>query len=290
MSRRSGCQPSRWTPSETYLVETKRWGLRDGPRTLRIGLIATISEPVLDRRSSADHHRGGPTLATSRDNVLTLATFHSDGRSASDATPTRLTSLPAGARPLGAMLADGARLEGVLPAAPACASPCSLDLTLYWRAVRPLDENLQVFLHIAGPDGRPVAQSDGIADEGRRPLRSWLADEIVADRHRIEATLLPGDYRLLAGLYDPATGQRLAGPDGDVIDLGPLRSGASMSARSSHLLRQSPHRSVFARSGRDAAMGQSPRMVSTAFGNLSPQPRRPRPSRLEVTTWIGVLG
>ncbi|GIW05925.1 MAG: hypothetical protein KatS3mg060_0730 [Dehalococcoidia bacterium] len=217
---------SRWTPGETYLVETKRWGRKDDPGFLRIGLIATAggspSNPA-DRLPIAVD--GGATLVRARDGVLSLATFQSDGRTIWDASPARLTALPANAQPIGAALADGIRLEGVQTSARRCGSPCRLDVTLYWRTDRRLDSDPSVFLHLAGPDGRPAAQSDGVPDEGRRPVTSWLIGEIVADQHRFDSVVLPGEYRLVAGLYDPLTGRRLAGPTGDSVDLGPVRVG-----------------------------------------------------------------
>jgi hypothetical protein len=56
-------------------------------------------------------------------------------------------------------------------------------------------------------------------------VTSWLIGEIVADQHRFDSVVLPGEYRLVAGLYDPLTGRRLAGPTGDSVDLGPVRVG-----------------------------------------------------------------
>jgi len=158
-----------------------------------------------------------------RDGVLHLATLQSDGRTVWDATPARLWTLPAWARAVGAQLGDGGRLEGVAPAEPRCATPCRLDLTLFWRAERPLLANLSVFLHLVTAEGRLVAQSDGPPDGGRRPLPSWLVGEVVADRHLLTVSLPPGEYRLLAGLYDPVSGQRFSGPAGDAVDLGVLR-------------------------------------------------------------------
>jgi uncharacterized membrane protein len=217
---------SRWTPGETYLVETKRWGRREDPGWLRIGLIATAggnpSNPAERLPVAVD---GGATLVTARDGVLSLATLQSDGRTVWDASPARLTALPAAARPVGAALAESIRLEGVQLSATHCGSPCQLDVTLYWRTDRRQEASPSVFLHLAGPEGRPAAQSDGVPDDGRRPAPSWLPGEVVADRHRIDATLAPGEYRLLAGLYDPLTGRRLVGSSGDHVDLGPVRVG-----------------------------------------------------------------
>ncbi|GIW11782.1 MAG: hypothetical protein KatS3mg061_2839 [Dehalococcoidia bacterium] len=218
--------PSRWMPGTTYLVETMRWGRKGKPGDLRVGLVATTGgTPMNPADRLPVQVEGGPTLASGRDDVLRLATFQSDGRTVWDASPARLWALPAGARAVGAQLGEGVRLEGSVPAEPRCGTPCRLDLTLFWRAERPLLANLSVFLHLVNAEGRLVAQSDGPPDGGRRPLPSWLAGEVVADRHQLTLSLPPGEYRLLAGLYDPVSGQRLSGPTGDAVALGVLRVG-----------------------------------------------------------------
>ncbi len=57
--------------------------------------------------------------------------------------------------------------------------------------------------------------------QGDYPTTLWAPGEIIVDTHPIDPTTLPpGDYYLLAGLYDPATGERLPafGPDGPLLD------------------------------------------------------------------------
>ncbi len=51
---------------------------------------------------------------------------------------------------------------------------------------------------------------------GARPTSSFVPGEYVADEHLLggSAALPPGRYTLIAGLYDPATGERLTAPDG----------------------------------------------------------------------------
>ena len=55
------------------------------------------------------------------------------------------------------------------------------------------------------------AQSDAVPAEWTRPTTGWLPGEYVLDRHAIilPADLPAGKYDLVAGLYDPATGERL---------------------------------------------------------------------------------
>ncbi len=88
----------------------------------------------------------------------------------------------------------------------------TLWVALYWHALRPVREDLKVFVHLFGPEGELVAQSDAVPAAWSYPTTAWQPGEYVRDRHAIplSADLPRGDYRVLAGLYDPASGERLA--------------------------------------------------------------------------------
>ena len=101
-----------------------------------------------------------------------------------------------------------------------------LPVTLTWQAVAPLPVDYTVFLQLIAAGGHLAAQHDGPPQGGYLPTSQWPVAEPVADRRGllIPATLSPGDYRLIVGLYNPADGSRLltaAGPD--FIDLGAVR-------------------------------------------------------------------
>jgi hypothetical protein len=101
-----------------------------------------------------------------------------------------------------------------------------LLLTLYWRAEAPMAADYTVFVHLLDAAGNVVAQGDAPPRAGRYPTHWWDPGEVVADRHTIQlpAGLLPGDYRLRIGLYNPDTGERIARSDatGDAAELGPF--------------------------------------------------------------------
>lgn len=84
----------------------------------------------------------------------------------------------------------------------------TIDLTLYWKALQPMDDNYRVFVHVLRPDDNVVAQSDKL-NPGDYPTERWSADEYVRDQHRlaIPETIAPGDYRLIVGLWQPETGR-----------------------------------------------------------------------------------
>ncbi|MCS6801651.1 MAG: glycosyltransferase family 39 protein [Chloroflexota bacterium] len=99
---------------------------------------------------------------------------------------------------------------------PCPARVCPGTLRLLWEARAPLHDDLAVFVHLAGPDDRPLAQADGPPAGGRFPTSAWAPGEAIAETRRLEppADLPAGPLRLLVGLYDPRSGVRLALPDG----------------------------------------------------------------------------
>jgi hypothetical protein len=90
-----------------------------------------------------------------------------------------------------------------------------LRAVLYWQAQADLATSYTVFVHLLSPSGAVAAQHDGIPANGTIPTTDWSAGEVVEDRHQFEfANLPPGEYRLVAGLYNPQTGERLPLVDG----------------------------------------------------------------------------
>ncbi len=90
-------------------------------------------------------------------------------------------------------------------------------VTLQWRATGPTNVPLTVFTQLLDRNGRLVAQHDGPPANGLRPTHDWRPGEIITDQHVIPlpATLPPGTYRLIVGLYDGQTGQRVPAPGPD---------------------------------------------------------------------------
>jgi hypothetical protein len=102
--------------------------------------------------------------------------------------------------------------------------PGALDLTLRWSADEYLDTDYTVFVHLVDPHtgDQVLAQDDAAPLRGRWPTSLWLPGVAVDDVHTIPLPpdLPPGDYELLVGLYDPATGIRLLIPEyGDALHL-----------------------------------------------------------------------
>ncbi|NPV06474.1 MAG: hypothetical protein HPY83_00750 [Anaerolineae bacterium] len=85
----------------------------------------------------------------------------------------------------------------------------ALDVTLGWRVPNRPPLNLSLFLHLVDAQEHPLAQWDGPPLGARDSASPSL--EAVAETYSLDLPpdLPPGDYRLLMGLYNWRTGERL---------------------------------------------------------------------------------
>lgn len=93
-------------------------------------------------------------------------------------------------------------------------SPETLEVHLVWQAEAAAAISYTVFVQLIDADGRVVAQSDSVPSDGTRPTTGWRAGEYIQDRHTLRLNSnFTNDHvigtRLIAGMYDPATGTRL---------------------------------------------------------------------------------
>jgi len=77
--------------------------------------------------------------------------------------------------------------------------------------------NYTVFVQLLDQEGQVAAQIDRQPQAGAAPTTTWLPGEILTDPYAINlpADLPPRSYRLIAGLYNAATGERLLAASGD---------------------------------------------------------------------------
>jgi hypothetical protein len=110
-----------------------------------------------------------------------------------------------------ARLGDSVELAGYDLEQTGRAPGSPLEVTLYWHVLETPGRNYYAFVHLLDGKGNIVAQHDGPPGNGELPVLGWLPGEYLADPHLLQIPFdLPGgSYRLGAGLYDPATGQRL---------------------------------------------------------------------------------
>lgn len=93
----------------------------------------------------------------------------------------------------------------------------SIDLALRWRVTAAPARDWTAFAHLVAPDGRTVAQHDGVPLAGSLPTSRWRAGDTVLDRYVLRSTadVPPARYRLRVGWYDAGTGARLGLPGDD---------------------------------------------------------------------------
>ncbi len=111
--------------------------------------------------------------------------------------------------------------------APAIVKPGdTVEITLYWQPLQPLEENYRVFVHLLSDQPAVVTQSDKL-NPGDFPTRRWPLDQYVRDRHTIKvpAALAPGKYEITVGLpYGSAENSARLQPEGLTTEWFVLRS------------------------------------------------------------------
>lgn len=118
---------------------------------------------------------------------------------------------PAIPHPLRLRLGDAIWLEGYKLDRTAVQAGSAFNLTLYWRANRPMDQKYTVFNQVIGFNGQIVGQRDGQPGCETRSTNDWHAGELLTDPYRvtIAPTTPAGNYRLVTGMYDTKGGERL---------------------------------------------------------------------------------
>jgi hypothetical protein len=96
-----------------------------------------------------------------------------------------------------------------------------LTVSLTWRALAAGLPDRTVFVHLVDASGVPVSQVDAQPRAGAYPTSVWSAGEIVPDVLTLPLgnATPPGDYTLVAGMYDPLTQQRMPVVDRDGLRL-----------------------------------------------------------------------
>jgi hypothetical protein len=86
-----------------------------------------------------------------------------------------------------------------------------INVTLVWQAEESTASAYTVFVQLVTPDGQVLAQSDAQPASGSRPTSGWRNGEYIVDSHslRWNASTMPEQARLIAGLYDAQTFERV---------------------------------------------------------------------------------
>jgi len=122
--------------------------------------------------------------------------------------------------PLDVAFTDPIRLVGYNLASDTVSAGQTVKLDLYFESSGSIGRNYQVFVHLIGPDGAPIAQDDHIAGADSYPTSLWASGTLMRNSFvlRVPADTPPGSYRLIAGLYD-AAGRLSVSGGGDSIDI-----------------------------------------------------------------------
>jgi hypothetical protein len=112
--------------------------------------------------------------------------------------------------PLSANLGDKVRLLGHNMTG-AFQSGGEVRLILFWQALKAMDEDYTVFIHLTDLQGNLWGQKDNPPVDGFYPTTNWEAGEIVRDQYDlgISPDVLPGQYQIEVGMYLAETGERL---------------------------------------------------------------------------------
>ncbi|GEM_PF-2283060 len=122
------------------------------------------------------------------------------------------------------------KLGDLIYASPPEVSPggSTLAVSVTWEAATEVGRDYVVFVHVVGDQGI-VAQTDTRPRGGRFPTSFWPEGTVVPDKISVDLTgVQPGMYRVLLGLYDSETLERLPVTNwesenlADTIDVGTI--------------------------------------------------------------------
>jgi hypothetical protein len=155
---------------------------------------------------------------------LALNTFKAGDQWLPDETRVvRFSSIqPAVSHSLNAVFENGIRL-GEVKLAVTSQPGRLLPVEFTWQTGTHLDVDYILFLQLLDANGALVAQHDSPPNGGYTTTSNWPTNRPVTSRQALvlPQDLSPGAYRLIAGLYDPATGRRLTLDDNrDFVELG----------------------------------------------------------------------
>ena len=112
------------------------------------------------------------------------------------------------------------KLTGLRQSTTTIAAGDSAAFDLIWQALRKPDADYTVFVHLRrvngdGSTGDQIAAFDSAPANGTRPTGGWQPNEIITDTHAIQipADAAPGQYRLIIGLYQYPSFERLTVDD-----------------------------------------------------------------------------
>jgi len=214
-----------WTPGAPVLVQTLPWTLDADRFVLGVGVYT--GETGWEDGKRLTVRQIEPALPVLEgDSLARLGGFVQTPDVTGWAPMSPITNAPS--QPLDAAFAGGLHLTGA--ALPATAqSGAELPMTLFWQADAPPLADYSLFVQMLDATGANVAQWDGAPYDAvsKLPASNWPAGwqgthELTL---ALPATLPPGEYTVIAGMYDWQTGARLAVNGGDNVEIGRVEIG-----------------------------------------------------------------
>jgi hypothetical protein len=158
------------------------------------------------------------TLIATSKRINVGANFHEMGLLLFDTSAANIVDAPQ--YPLDAAFAEPIRAVGYNVDSRRNPIDTPLRFGLYLKAEGSSSGNYQIFAHLVAADGTLIAQADHIAGADSYPTSLWRPGNLLYNRFEIQlpAGTPPGEYHIVAGLYDEHGRLKLA--DGrDQIDL-----------------------------------------------------------------------
>ncbi|MFQ5886424.1 MAG: hypothetical protein ACE5II_04225, partial [Anaerolineae bacterium] len=87
----------------------------------------------------------------------------------------------------------------------------TIRLTLYWQALKEMEKDYTVFVHVVDEEGSVWGQWDSQPVSGERPTSGWERGEVIEDAYKISIDVEgPREgYEIKVGMYLVETGERL---------------------------------------------------------------------------------
>ncbi len=132
------------------------------------------------------------------------------------APPVRNFTLPTMTNTLAVDYGDRIRLAGY----EVVRANRTLTVNLTWQALRDVDQNYKVFVHVFDPaTEKIVAQSDVMPRNNAYPTSRWIQGEVITDSIALSlADAPPGAYRIAIGLFDDTGRLPISGSGAEVAN------------------------------------------------------------------------
>jgi hypothetical protein len=192
----------RWRPGGLVPDQHILWlgtEIAPGPYLARIGLF----NPTTERRASILSTTGQPV-----GDQIALGLFYVADSGGDPRRPDNT---------LRARLGDSIDLQGFSLTSRDSSSSDSrlLRVRLHWQASARILHDYTTFVQLLDAEGRRVAGWDAQPLSGQYPTSHWQPGDVIVDTLEVPlpGDLAAGEYRLVTGMYDLATGKRLPAVD-----------------------------------------------------------------------------